>query len=299
MSASNLARPTGRQSTAPHRIVVHLRKRMSDYLALVIMTPLLLIWIVPLILMISTSLKGQTQVFRPSELIPNPVLWSNYRRAIFDFLPFMTFFKNSFIVSFATVVGDIISGTFVAYGFARLRFPGRNLLFMVLLSTMMIPFVVRMIPLFLVFRQLNWINTFLPLIVPSFFGTPLFVFLVRQFYMGIPQELTDAAKIDGAGELRIWWNIMLPLSKPVMAVVAIMAFQASWNEFLQPLIFLNKPTMFTATLGLYSLIGGLDSIQPWQYLMAASLVTISPVVILFFAAQRYFMQGVTVSGMKG
>ena len=197
------------------------------------------------------------------------------------------------------MVGDCLSAAFIAYGFARLRFPGRDTLFLVLLSTMMIPFIVRMIPLFLVFKTLGWINTYYPLIAPAFFGTPLFVFLVRQFYLGIPAELSDAAKIDGANEFQIWWKVMLPLSKPVMAVVALMAFQASWNEFLQPLIFLNQQIKFTATLGLYTLIGGLDAVQPWQYLMAATLVTISPVLILFFAAQRYFMQGVTVSGLKG
>ena len=275
------------------------RKHLSDWVAVAIMLPLALIWITPLLLMISTSLKGQAQVFRPSELIPNPVLWSNYPTAIFDFLPFMTFYKNSLIISAAVVLGDILSASFVAYGFARLRFPGRDILFLVLLSTMMIPFAVRMIPLFLIFKELGWVNTFLPLIVPAWTGTPLFVFLVRQFYMGIPNELTDAARIDGAGELQIWTRVMLPLSKPVLAVIAILAFQASWNDFLAPLIFLNQTSKFTATLGLYSLIGGNDAVQAWQYLMAATIVTILPVVTLFFAAQRYFIQGVTISGMKG
>lgn len=276
-----------------------LRKRMTDWIALIVMLPFALIWILPLILMISTSLKDQAQIYQPAKLIPDPVMWSNYPKALFDFLPFMIFYRNSLIISLAVVLGDVLSSSFIAYGFARLRFPGRDILFVVLLSTMMIPFAVRMIPMFLLFKQFGWINTFLPLTVPAFFGTPLFVFLVRQFYMGIPYELTDAARIDGASELQIWYRVMLPLSKPVLAVIAILAFQQSWNDFLAPLIFLNKQEMFTATLGLYSLIGGLDSIQPWQYLMAATLVTILPVVILFFAAQRYFIQGVTVTGMKG
>ena len=263
------------------------------------MLPLAIVWITPLILMISTSLKGQAQLFEPSRLIPDPVLWSNYPRALFGYLPFPTFFKNSFIISIAVVIGDVLSASFVAYGFARFRFPGRDALFLVLLSTMMIPFAVRMIPLFLVFKQLNWINTFYPLTVPSFFGTPLFVFLMRQFYLSIPQELTDVARVDGASEIRIWWSVMLPLTKPAMAVVAILAFQQSWNDFLAPLIYLNKPEMFTVTLGLYTLIGGLDAVQPWQYLMAATLVTLLPVLVLFFAAQRYFIQGISVSGVKG
>jgi multiple sugar transport system permease protein len=276
-----------------------IRKHLADWLAVIVMTPLALIWLLPLILMISTSLKGQAELYEPGKLIPDTLLWSNYSQAIFGFLPFPTFLKNSLFVSIAVVFGDVFSAAFIAYGFARLRFPGRDFLFLILLSTMMIPFAVRMIPLFLVFKQLGWINTFLPLIVPSFFGTPLFIFLVRQFYLGIPHELTDAARIDGANELQTWWSVILPLSKPVLAVIAILGFQESWNDFLAPLIFLNDTNMFTAPLGLYALIGGLDAVQPWQYLMAATLVTILPVVILFFAAQRYFIEGVTVSGMKG
>lgn len=296
MNVSNVSSSTSTAHSSWARVF---RKNWTNWLAVVIMLPLAIVWITPLILMISTSLKDQTQLFEPTRLIPDPVLWSNYPKALFGFLPFPTFFKNSFLISLAVVIGDVLSASFVAYGFARLRFPGRDILFLVLLSTMMIPFAVRMIPLFLVFKQLGWINTFLPLTVPAFFGTPLFIFLVRQFYMSVPQELTDAARVDGANELQIWWSIMLPLSRPVMAVVAILAFQQSWNDFLAPLIYLNKPDMFTATLGLYTLIGGLDAVQPWQYLMAATLVTILPVLILFFAAQRYFIQGVTVSGVKG
>ena len=276
-----------------------IRRHWVNCLAVIIMLPLAILWMMPLILMLSTSLKGQAQILEPSRLLPDPVMWSNYPAALFGFLPFPTFFKNSLIISLAVVIGDVLSASFVGYGFARLRFPGRDILFLVLLSTMMIPFAVRMIPLFLVFKQLQWINTFLPLTVPSFFGTPLFIFLARQFYMSIPQELTEVARVDGANELRIWWSVMLPLTRPVMAVVAILAFQQSWNDFLAPLIYLNKPDMFTATLGLYTLIGGLDAVQPWQYLMAATLVTLLPVVVLFFSAQRYFIQGVSVSGVKG
>jgi len=296
MSASSRPERKGAALLLWRRIV---RKHWVNCLAVVIMLPLAIVWITPLILMISTSLKGQAQLFEPSRLIPDPVLWSNYPRALFGYLPFPTFFKNSFIISVAVVIGDVLSASFVAYGFARFRFPGRDALFLVLLSTMMIPFAVRMIPLFLVFKQLNWINTFYPLTVPSFFGTPLFVFLMRQFYLSIPQELTDVARVDGASEIRIWWSVMLPLTKPAMAVVAILAFQQSWNDFLAPLIYLNKPEMFTVTLGLYTLIGGLDAVQPWQYLMAATLVTLLPVLVLFFAAQRYFIQGISVSGVKG
>jgi multiple sugar transport system permease protein len=288
---------------AASKPAVHLKRSARDRLinavVFVILIPVVMVWIAPLLLMISTSFKDQAQLFDPTKLIPSPVFWDNYYKAIFTFLPFPTFFRNSLIVSSLVVLGDIFAASFVGYGFARLRFPGRDFLFLVMLSTMMIPYAVTMIPLFLVFKEFGWLNTFMPLTVPSFFGNPLFIFLVRQFYMTIPHELSDAARVDGANELQIWWRIMLPLSRPVLAVIAIMAFQQSWNDFLAPLIYLNKTDMFTATLGLYKLIGGLDSIQPWQYLMAATLVTISPLLLVFFFAQRYFVQGISVTGVKG
>ena len=258
------------------------------------------VWSLPLLLMLSMSLKGQAQIFTPAQLIPDPVMWSNYPRALVEFLPFPTFFKNSLIVSVLVVIGDVLSSAFIAYGFACLRFPGRRILFLLMISTMMVPFAVRMIPLFLIFKQLGWINTFLPLIVPSYFGThAFFIFLLHEFFRGLPQPLLESARIDGANELRIWWHIVLPLSKPALGVVAILAFEQSWNDFLAPLIFINDVQKFTLPLGLYSLIGGNDTSQGWQYLMAATTLTILPVLALFFFAQRYFMEGIAVSGIKG
>ena len=249
------------------------RKRRYDRLDLVIgfcLLVLALVWLLPLFLMLMTSLKSQSQLYDPTSILPNPALWSNYPKALFDFLPFATFFKNSVIVSGGTVIGEVVAGSFIAYGFARLKFPGRDFLFIVLLSTMMIPFAVRMVPLFVIYKQLGWINTFLPLIVPSFFGTNAFyVFLIKQFFQGIPEELSETARIEGANELQIWWHVFLPLSRPVLAVVGILSFQSSWNYFLQPLIFLNDVNKYTVSLGLYTLIGGNDAVQPWQYLMAA------------------------------
>jgi multiple sugar transport system permease protein len=198
------------------------------------------------------------------------------------------------------VIGDVLASAFIAYGFARLRFPGRSVLFVLMLSTMMFPFAVRMIPLFIIFRELGWINTFLPLVVPSYFGTnAFFVFLLYQFFKGIPSQVTEVARVDGANELQIWWHIVMPLSRPALAVFAILAFQQSWNDFLAQLVFLTDQQNFTVTLGLYSLIGGQDAAQRRQYLMAATVVTITPVVLLYFFAQRYFIKGITVSGLKG
>jgi len=276
------------------------RRRRTDVLVFLTLFVICLVWSLPLIMMVSTSLKAQAQVSVPTTIIPNPVVWENYPRAIYDFLPFIRFFRNSVIIAVFAVIGDVLSSAFIAYGFARLRFPGRSVLFLVMLSTMMFPFAVRMIPLFIIFRELGWINTFLPLIVPSYLGTnAFFIFLLYQFFRAIPNQVTEVARVDGANELQIWWHIVLPLARPALAVVAILAFQQSWNDFLQPLVFLTDQKNFTVTLGLYSLIGGQDATQRWQYLMAATVVTITPVVLLFFFAQRYFIRGITISGLKG
>ena len=276
------------------------RRRLGHVVVFVSLLVICVFWSLPLLLMLSTSLKSQTQLYLPTRIIPDPVVWSNYPRAIFEFLPFVTFFQNSLIIAVLAVIGDVVSSAFIAYGFARLRFPGRSILFMLMLSTMMFPFAVRMIPLFLIFRELGWINTFLPLIVPSYFGThALFIFLLYQFFRAIPAQVTEVARVDGANELQIWWHIVLPLSRPALAVVAILAFQQSWNDFLAPLVFLTDQRNFTVTLGLYSLIGGQDAAQRWQFLMAATVVSITPVVLLFFFAQRYFIRGITISGLKG
>ncbi len=253
----------------------------------------------PLYWMLSTSLKllPETRAYPPI-FFPLPH-WENYPQAL-TFQPFARYFANSFLVAGSVVVADLVSCSFVAYGFARLRFPGRDLLFMVLISTMMIPFIVRLVPLFLLFQQLKWINTYLPLIVPALFGTPFFIFLLRQFFLSIPGELAEAARIDGANEFRIWWQIYLPLSGPALAVVAIFAFQQSWNDFLAPLIFINDTDKFTAALGLAHMLSQSGaSTEYWNLLMAAATMTVLPVVVLFVTMQRYFVRGVALSGIKG
>ena len=276
------------------------RNRLGATVVYTSLTIVLVLWSLPLFTLISTSLKRQDQLYAyPPIWFPIPPTWSNYPEAITSFLPFPVFFRNSTVVGICVVIGSLLSSSFVGYGFARIRFPGRDLLFIVLLGSMMLPFAVQMIPLFLIFRELGWINTLYPLTVPSFFGTPLFIFLMRQFFMGIPSDLSDAALIDGCSHLGIWWRIMLPLSKPSLTVVGVLAFQQSWNDFLRPLIFISKQEVRTVTLGLYTLIGSEDVVLPWQYLMAASVATSIPVVILFFLAQRSFVQGVTLSALKG
>ncbi len=251
----------------------------------------------PLYLMILISFRTADRAFAyPPDLWFTSVTFENYPQALFRLLPFGLYVKNTVVLATLIIIGDLLSCSLVAYGFARFRFPGRDILFGVLLATLLMPFVVRLIPLFILFQKLGWINTFLPLVVPAFFGTPLFIFLMRQYFLTIPPELVDAARIDGAGEFAIWWRIMLPLSKPVLAAVAIFSFQNTWNDFLGPLVFLQKAEVRTIILGLYGLMG---MQAEWQLVMAAVVAAVLPLIVVFFAFQKFFVQGITVSGLKG
>lgn len=256
-----------------------------------------LILIIPFLWMVSTSLKPSNQVFIfPPAWIPHPFKWSNYIEG-WNILPFTTFLKNSIIITGLNVLGNLLSCSLVAFGFARLRCRARNFLFILMLATMMIPYQVTIIPQFIIFKTLNWIDTFKPLIVPAWFGYPFFIFLLRQFFMTIPLELDDAAKIDGCSTLRIYWNIMLPLSKPALAAVAIFAFVGNWNNFMGPLIYLSSEEKYVLSLGL-RLFQGQFSLQ-MHLLMAVSVLNVLPIIIVFFFAQKYFIQGIALTGIKG
>jgi len=273
----------------------HLAQFWWIYLLLIIVGVALM---APLVWLISSSLKDQGKIFTiPPEWIPNPVKWDNYAK-VFDQVPFGRFYWNSVIVTFFSTAGNVVSASLVAFSFARLRFPGRNLLFLVLLATVMIPYHVTLIPTYVLFRYLHWLDTYLPLIVPAWLGGSAFnIFLLRQFFMRLSLELDDAARIDGAGPLRIYWDIVLPQSKPAHGVVAIFSFLASWNDFFGPFIYLNTTEKFTLPLGL-QLFQSLNSTQ-WNLLMAAAVMTAIPCVLLYFVAQRYFIQGVVFTGLKG
>jgi ABC-type glycerol-3-phosphate transport system permease component len=256
-----------------------------------------LLFLIPFVWMISSSFKSNYQIFEvPPRLIPNPPQWDNYRNALTT-LPFGRYMVNTAIISAVTIVGHLLSCTLIAYAFARLRAPGKDALFVVMLATMMLPYPVTMVPLYVLFKQLGWINTFLPLTVPAFLGSPFYIFLLRQFFMAIPRDFEDAAVIDGANTLQILWRVILPLSLPALATVAIFTFQASWNDFLSPLIYLQKPDLYTVTLGLQFFRSTYTT--NWAYLMAASVVTTAPVIVVFFVAQRYFIEGITLTGVKG
>jgi len=257
-----------------------------------------LLMLTPLLWMVSTSLKPDGLEFEyPPRLIPTTITFDNYERGL-TILPFARYFVNSMVVTVLATAGNVLSASFVAFGFARLRFPERDLLFILLLATVMIPFQVTLIPTFILFKNLGWVNTFLPLTVPHFLGGGVFyIFLMRQYFMTIPYDLDEAARIDGANSFQIWWRILMPLSKPALGTVAVFSVLASWNDFLGPLIYMNKPDMRTMALGLQFFVGQYGT--RWNQLMAVSVVTTIPMVILFFFAQRFFMRGIALTGITG
>jgi ABC-type glycerol-3-phosphate transport system permease component len=256
-----------------------------------------IVFLLPFLWMVSTSLKVSSEVFAyPPSFLPSSFQWRNYLDG-WTALPFNTFLRNSLIITCTNVVGNLLSCSLVAFGFARLRARGRGLLFLLVLGTMMIPNEVTMVPRFILFKELHWVNTLLPLTVPAWFGYAFFIFLLRQFFMSIPHELDEAAYIDGASYFRIYWNIILPLSKPALGAVAIFAFIGNWNNLLDPLIYLRSQSLYTIALGLNLFLGQYVTVV--NQLMAVSILALLPILIIFFFAQKVFVQGVTLSGMGG
>ena len=261
-----------------------------------------IVFMAPFVWAVNTGLKSSWEVLAfPPTFFPREPRWVNFVE-VFQKVPFATWFLNSAVVTVLSAVGTVCSATLVAYGFARMRFPGRNLLFLLVLSTMMLPLQVTIIPLFLGYRAVGWLDTLLPLIVPSFFGGGAFyIFLLRQFFLTIPKELDEAAEVDGANRLYVLLNIIVPLSKPALMTVVIFSFLASWNAFLEPLFFLNTAEKFTLPIGLrfFQTLPMQGGEPKWHYLMAASTLITLPVILVFFLGQRYFIQGVVMSGIKG
>lgn len=255
--------------------------------------------LLPFLWMISGSLKTDPEIQHvPPTILPRTFQWHNYVDALGrDKMDLGRTLPNTVVVSVLCVLGQIVSSSIVGFGFARFRFRGRNALFLIMLSTMMLPAQVTMIPLFILFRWLGWIDTFLPLIVPSWLAGPFFVFMFRQFFTAIPEELMEAARIDGAGTFRIYWQIMMPLCGPVIAITAIYTFMNTWNDFLNPLIYLNSSQNRTLALALAS-FNGQYGVSHVNQLMAASFVTMIPCLLLFAAAQRYFVENVAMTGGK-
>lgn len=255
-------------------------------------------YVLPLLWMLSTALKTDQQVLAfPPVWIPDPVMWSNFIES-FSFVPFAIFLKNSLVISGLTVIGALVSCILPAYAFSRLEWRGRDALFFLVISTLMLPYQVTMVPLYVIFNKLGWVDTLLPLIVPAFFGNAYFIFLMRQFFLGIPRDLSDAALIDGCNDFRILQHVILPLSRPVIMVVALFQFLGSWNDFLGPLIYLNDKNLFTVSLGL-ALMKSAYGLSRFSLIMAATSIFVVPVIVLFFFAQKTFIQGITFTGMKG
>ncbi|NLK07531.1 MAG: carbohydrate ABC transporter permease [Firmicutes bacterium] len=273
------------------------RKQAAQLVSHLILVFFGLMFILPLVTMLTTAVKPDRQIFAwPPVWIPHPRVWGNFPRAL-TFVPMLLYAKNTIIITALNVVGVLISSPLVAYGLARIDWQGRNILFLLIVSTMMVPYQVTMIPVYLLFNSLGWINTYLPLVVPSFFGNAFFIFLLRQFFMTIPGELSDAARIDGCSELGIYRRIILPLAKPSLAVVALFQFIWVWNDFLGPLIYLKDQTRYTLSLGLQQFQSGYQT--EWALLMASATMMTMPIIILFFFTQRTFIQGITLTGIKG
>ncbi|MCD6289549.1 MAG: carbohydrate ABC transporter permease [Anaerolineae bacterium] len=274
------------------------QERFTSVMATILATIGAMFILFPVAWMVSTSLKSEIEALKmPPVWIPAKPQWHNYRDAL-TFNPFGTYFKNTAFYAITVMIGEALSCSFIAYGFARLRAPGRNALFLLVLSTMMVPYQVTLIPQYILFSKLHWLNSYKPLIIPGWFGSAYLIFLLRQFYMTLPKEYDEAAIIDGATPLGIWFRIILPLSKPALGAVSIMSFMYHWNNYLGPLVYINDNSKFTVSLGLSMFrtpFGG----TPWHWLMAASLAVVSPCVVVFFVAQRYFIQGIVISGVKG
>lgn len=271
-----------------------LRPAVAHYAALTVLGA---VFLFPFFWMVSTSLKTNQEIFRwPPSLLPEVAQWGNYVRAVQAF-PFAQYLFNTLCIAGFSVLGAVVSSSLVAYGFARIRWPGRDALFIVLLATMMLPVQVTMVPLFVLFKSLGWIDTFYPLIVPSFFAGPFYVFLLRQFYLTIPEALSEAAVVDGANHAQIFLRIMMPLTKPAMAAVALFQFVAAWTDFLGPLIYLQDESKFTLQLGLQMFFG--QHYSEWSLIMATSVLIALPLIVVFFLTQRTFIEGIALTGLRG
>jgi multiple sugar transport system permease protein len=272
------------------------RGLMSKTIVFVILCLFSLLMIFPLLWMLSTALKPDYKIFIfPPELIPQEMMWSNFK-TIFEMYPIGQYTLNTVYLTFMNIVGKLISCTLVAYGFAKFNGPGKNILFVVLLATMMIPWAVTMVPLFIIYKMIGWYGTYLPLWVPAFFGDAFFIFLLRQFMMSVPQEMEEAAKIDGANVLQTLWRVVIPIIKPALTVVAIFTFFGTWNDFLGPLLFLSDSDMSTLQLAIQNLRGQYE--VSWNHMMAISVLSVIPCLLVFFFGQRQIVEGIALTGVK-
>jgi len=290
-----------RQERRPNQTTTRLRwqKPLGTVVSHLILIAVSILFVFPFYWMVITSLKENTQVFTyPVEWWPDPILWENYPNAInYRNFPFFLYLGNSIYFAVTVMVGTVISCAAVGYGFARLRFSGRNFLFILTVATLMIPGIVTFIPTFILFMSLGMMGTYAPLIVPAFFGNAFFIFMMRQFFQGLPVELVDAARVDGASEWRIFWQIMLPLVRPALLVMAVFTFLWTWHDFFGPLVYLSDQSQYPLSLGLFAFRA--QRTTEWSLMMAASTLVTLPLIVIFFFAQRYFLDGIRMTGIKG
>ncbi|SDH09421.1 carbohydrate ABC transporter permease [Nonomuraea jiangxiensis] len=293
------ARPATRRAhhdlTAAQAERIRRIRRTGAYLLLIVATA---VFVLPFLWMVTTSLKSDAENLAfPPQFLPDSFHFENYAKGWSGNLPFNSFLLNSVLITALSMVGNLISCVLPAYAFARLRARASGVMFSLMLATMMIPREITLVPKYIMFAQLGWVDSYLPLVVPEFFGVALYIFLLRQFFTTIPQEVIDAARIDGASELRILWRIMLPLSKPAIASIMLFSFVGNWNQYLESVIYLRTTEKFTIPLGL-AMFSGQYATQ-YNQMMAVALITLMPVLILFFIAQKTFIRGVTLTGIAG
>ncbi len=306
----------GQARTAP---VARRRKRFSvgRLISYIVVIAVAIVMMVPFIWAFSSALKTNNDIFSyPPQFFPTAPHWEHFAQGwcsaiggntsdncftIFfpDAPTFTNFTINTLVIATLIVVGTVLSCVVVAYGFARFRFPGRNVLFLIMLSTMMIPYAVTLIPQYIFFSRIGWVNTILPLVVPAFFASPYFVFLLRQFFMSIPYDLDEAARIDGAGSLRILMQVLLPEVRPAVIAMSVLTFIGAWKDFLAPVVYLQDAAKYTIEVGLAQFHNAVAGQPRWDLLTAVSLVTMIPMIIIFFFSSRYIVEGVTLSGMGG
>lgn len=300
-----VAAPEKEVKSTERRLPRNLREWITEIIKYTVLLTLGASYLLPLYWMVSSSLKDDSQVYVvPPVWIPIPAHWENFWNAWTKY-PFTQYFINTvFRYAIPVTIGTLLSSSIVAYGFSRLKWKGRDALFAICLATMMVPFQVTMVSLFIIFRKLGWLNSYLPLTVPAFFGNPYFIFLLRQFFRTIPDELSDAARIDGANEFDILFRIIIPLSTPALTVVALFAFMGAWNDYLGPLVYLNNSDQYPLSIGIQSMrtslaMKAVGKSNAYPYLMAVSTMVTLPILLAFFMAQRKFIEGITLTGLKG
>lgn len=289
----------------PAKPVIKIRPldMLTGVLKYTVLTLLTVTYVLPFFWMVSSALKNDAQVYVvPPIWLPNPAFWENFINA-WNSQPFNLYVYNTVVLyALPATIGVVLSSAIVAYGFSRLRWPGRDTLFYLCLATMMVPFQVQMVPLFMIFKQLGWLDSFLPLVVPAFFGSPFYIFMLRQFFMSIPSELSDAARIDGASEFDILFRIILPLSRPALTVVSLFAFIGAWNDYLGPLIYVHDTEKLVLALGVEnmrrSMMFNSTLSNAYPYLMAVSTIVVLPILIMFFFGQKTFIEGISMTGIK-